>query len=118
MVQPFHLSLYIDYNIFAGLFLIAVLLGLILLTGHTIWNYKVLHSYDLEDRLPKRPEKCRHSFVDRRPLTGDRDFETLRSAKCFGNKHVIPSRDGNGGSHCMACRTNFCHNRGCICKGW
>ena len=81
------------------------------MVSKTIWDYKVLHPSDLEPY-----NKCKHSFMDRRALTGDGDYQALKHVKCFGNHHVIPSRDGNGGTLCKICDKHFCANSGCICK--
>ena len=76
----------------------------------------MLHPYDLEGIPPNMRAKCRHSIVDRRLLRGERDYETLRGVKCCGNQHLIPFKEGNGGTNCTACSTNFCRNPRCICK--
>ena len=109
------LSQPIDYTILGCILISLVILGLIF---KSLWNYRVLTVVEEIKLVPVAAEKkpCTHPIITRRPLTGDRDFQQWRNYRCEGNYHVIPSRDGNGGTICTSCSNKFCNNRGCICK--
>jgi hypothetical protein len=109
------LSQPIDYTILACISISLVISGLIC---RSLWNYRVLTVVEEIKLAPVAAERktCTHPIITRRPLTGDRDFQQWRNYRCEGNYHVIPSRDGNGGTICTTCSNKFCNNRGCICK--
>ena len=113
--QFIDLSQPIYYTILACILISLVILGLIF---KSLWNYRVLTVVEEIKLVPVPAEKkpCTHPIITRRPLTGDRDFQQWRNYRCEGHYHVIPSRDGNGGTICTSCGNKFCNNRGCICK--
>jgi NADH-ubiquinone oxidoreductase chain 3 len=76
----------------------------------TTWNWKVLSPFKF------RPQPCQHPWILRKPMHGDRDFQTYKDVKCSAGVPVMPSLEQNRGTRCDICHSNFCANPGCSCK--
>jgi len=113
--QFVHLPQSIDYTILACILISLVILGLIF---KSVWNNRVLTVVEEIKPAPVAAEKrpCTHPIMTRRALAGDHDFQQWNTHRCAGHQHVIPTREGNGGTICTTCGNKFCNTYGCICK--
>jgi len=70
-----------------------------------------------ERKRQEERNKCGHSYLERKILTGDTDFQQYKHIRCSGNMPVMYGiASHENGTVCNRCRTNFCGHIGCSCK--
>jgi hypothetical protein len=92
-----------------------LLIGIVLLSSP--FHKKLVWAKEMERKREEEGNRCSHSIVDRKNLTGDIDFQLYKRIKCSGNIPVMHGIDCvENGSVCLRCHTTFCYHNGCNCS--